>query len=202
MDYNCWFKSLSDYYNTWVISVSITSYLENWSYWLAFFVCFILDYIMMCWILCFKTLDPISILWKRLAFLVWFCFNKIWLCLESKAQVSRVESLFLAAEYRQFPEREHNTYMSCTPIWVLRHLGLRLYFQLLIFYLFSHRNFKEIQQRKSNPKNCITSKARGLLQDVTQMAFISQVDILFCKIALLKNMLSGRGPVVLKLCFP
>lgn len=58
---------------------------------------------------------------------------------------------------------------------------------------FSHRNFKEIQQRKSNPKNCITSKARGLLQDVTQMAFISQVDILFCKIALLKNTLFGEG---------
>lgn len=68
----------------------------------------------------------------------------------------------------------------------------------LIFYLFSHRNFKEIQQRKSNPKNCITSKARGLLQDVTQMAFISQVDMLFCKIALLKNMLLGKGSAVLK----
>lgn len=80
------------------------------------------------------------------------------------------------------------------PIPVIFIVCVDFFYQLLIFCLFSHRNFKEIQQRKSNPKNCITSKARGLLQDVMQMAFIFQVGILFCKISLLKNMLSGtRG---------
>lgn len=154
---------------------------------------------MMCWILRFKTLDPISVLWKRLAFLVWFCFNKIWLCLGSKPLRSVGRKPVHSSREQEVPERGHSARASRTPLWGPRHRGLRLslsaltFLSMIIFYLFSHRNFKEIQQRKSNPKNCITSKARGLLQDVTQMAFISQVDILFCKIALLKNMLFGEG---------
>lgn len=161
---------------------------------------------MICWILRFKTLDPISILWKRLAF--WFCFV---LTKSDYVQAARLSGWVKACSQQRRAgssrERAQHTHVPHSPVR-LETRGLRLslsaltFLSIIILYRFSHRNFKEIQQRKSNPKNCITSKARGLLQDVTQMAFISQVDILFCKIALLKNMLSGRGPAVLKLRFP
>lgn len=61
----------------------------------------------------------------------------------------------------------------------------------MFYFFFSNRKFKELQQRKTNPKNWIHSKARRLLQDVMKMAFIFQVGILFCKIPLLHNMILG-----------